>query len=78
MSGSRAPSKRRQRLALTLPSFVLWGDGLDLSSCPYYRGEGKCESGCYSEPSCITDRPLKGWPSERTRHTRSSQQGGQA
>ena len=37
---------------------------LDLSSCPYFQGTGTCESGCYSEPSCFTDRPSEGWPSE--------------
>ncbi len=44
----------------------LWrSGGVDLASCPYYRGVGKCESGCREEPSCITDEPLKGWPSLR-------------
>jgi hypothetical protein len=44
---------------------------LDLSDCPYYRswldgiGDGKCNRGCYDEPSCITDEPTEGWPSSR-------------
>lgn len=37
----------------------------DLSSCEYFRGVGKCTMLCYSEPSCQTDRPEFGWPSER-------------
>lgn len=37
----------------------------DLSSCPYYRGEGICTSGCQTEPSCVTDEPLGGWPAVR-------------
>ncbi|QWT30023.1 hypothetical protein SEA_TUNATARTARE_151 [Streptomyces phage TunaTartare] len=37
----------------------------DPASCPYFRGVGKCDSGCYTEPSCQTDRPEFGWPSER-------------
>lgn len=37
----------------------------DLSSCPYYRGEGTCTSGCQTEPSCVTDEPLGGWPAVR-------------
>jgi hypothetical protein len=37
----------------------------DLSSCPYYRGVGTCESGCTTEPSCMTDEPSEGWPSRR-------------
>lgn len=46
--------------------FATHGDG-DLSDCPYYRGAGKCVSGCRDEPQCITDQPLKGWPMERLR-----------
>lgn len=38
---------------------------VDLSSCPYYQGTGICESGCTTEPSCMTDEPLEGWPSRR-------------
>jgi hypothetical protein len=44
---------------------------VDLSDCPYYRswldgiGDGKCNRGCYDEPSCITDEPTEGWPSRR-------------
>jgi hypothetical protein len=43
----------------------------DPSHCPYYRGFNRpdapgrdvtCRSGCWSEPSCITDEPLNGWP----------------
>lgn len=37
----------------------------DLSGCPYFQGTGYCESGCTTEPSCMTDRPAEGWPSER-------------
>jgi hypothetical protein len=37
----------------------------DMSSCDYFRGVGKCSMGCYTEPSCQTDRPEFGWPSER-------------
>lgn len=32
-----------------------------MMACPYYVCEGTCESGCYSEPRCITDAPLDGW-----------------
>jgi hypothetical protein len=38
---------------------------VDRGLCPYFRGEGTCMGGCVSEPSCITDRPADGWPSER-------------
>lgn len=37
----------------------------DLSDCPYFTGSGTCIHGCREEPSCITDRPEEGWPSER-------------
>lgn len=37
----------------------------DPASCPYFRGVGKCDSGCYTEPSCQTDEPEFGWPSTR-------------
>jgi hypothetical protein len=30
-------------------------EAVTMLGCPYYRGEGKCETGCYSEPVCITD-----------------------
>lgn len=41
---------------------------VDLSDCPYYLGgTGSCAYGCQQEPSCITDRPVGGWPSEHTR-----------
>lgn len=38
---------------------------LDLSDCPYFKGTGACVHGCRDEPSCRTDRPADGWPSER-------------
>ena len=47
----------------------------DLADCPYYRGEGTCQSGCSSEPSCITDRPEEGWPSERARLLQEARRG---
>lgn len=37
----------------------------DLSGCAYFRGVGTCSFGCYDEPSCQTDEPEFGWPSER-------------
>lgn len=37
----------------------------DLTDCPYYRGTGTCGYGCRDEPSCYTDTPINGWPSER-------------
>lgn len=37
----------------------------DMSGCAYFRGVGTCSFGCYSEPSCQTDQPEFGWPSER-------------
>lgn len=37
----------------------------DLSSCPYFTGTGTCRGGCSDEPSCITDKPYGGWPSQR-------------
>lgn len=49
-------------------------DEADLSDCPYYQNRwlrnrpelpGKCLRGCWDEPSCVTDEPLDGWPSER-------------
>ncbi len=30
-------------------------------SCPWYRGDGICNQGCTSEPSCDVDRPTEGW-----------------
>lgn len=48
------------------------GDG-DLTDCPYFRRyagvpgadpEGICSHGCREEPSCVTDRPIEGWPRE--------------
>lgn len=54
----------------------------DMSDCPYfarYSGlpgsdpNGTCSYGCRDEPSCITDRPRHGWPSEqKAQHTGSS------
>ena len=50
----------------------------DLSDCPYFRRyagmeghdpEGTCSYGCRDEPSCVTDRPLHGWPSEQRAQT---------
>ena len=38
---------------------------VDLADCPYFQGTGTCGYGCVDEPSCITDRPREGWPSER-------------
>lgn len=37
-----------------------------LASCPYYAGTGSrtCKSGCWQEPSCITDEPFGGWETE--------------
>lgn len=38
----------------------------DLTDCPYFRGEGTCKGGCWTEPSCITDMPGPfGWPRQR-------------
>lgn len=41
----------------------------DLSDCDYFCGTGTCSAGAscgyFGEPSCMTDRPLDGWPSER-------------
>lgn len=34
----------------------------DYSQCPYYKGTGICDSGCYSEPICKTNEPDGGWP----------------
>ncbi len=39
---------------------------IDLSSCPYYQGTGHCQSGCTTEPECMTNEPLEGWPSRRS------------
>ncbi len=33
--------------------------------CPYYTRGKKCATGCWSEPSCITDEPMRGWPWQR-------------
>ncbi len=40
-------------------------DEEDLSGCPYYRDRdrGVCDSGCHSEPACVTGEPVGGWPS---------------
>lgn len=55
MRGNRRRRTRRLR----------WlGYAQDLSRCPYFKGTGYCRSGCQTEPSCQTDRPLGGWPSE--------------
>jgi hypothetical protein len=65
---------RRNRPAITdrLPSLVEryvfepmeYYDG-DLTHCPYFQGVGTCRSGCWSEPSCRNDEPLRGWPRSR-------------
>jgi hypothetical protein len=36
------------------------------AACPYYAGTGDrtCKSGCWQEPSCITDEPSGGWESQ--------------
>lgn len=34
-------------------------------TCPYIRHGGKCRTGCWSEPHCITGEPLNGWPWQR-------------
>lgn len=44
-------------------------EAMEMVRCPYYRHDEKCESGCYSEPRCITDAPLEGWE-ERIRDLR--------
>lgn len=31
-------------------------------TCPYARRGAKCRSGCWSEPFCVTQEPLRGWP----------------
>lgn len=47
---------------------------LDLSTCPYFQRyieapgadpNGICGFSCTSEPACITDEPVEGWPAER-------------
>lgn len=30
--------------------------------CPYYARGGKCRTGCWTEPFCVTGAPLIGWP----------------
>jgi hypothetical protein len=37
----------------------------DLSDCPWFLGTGTCSYGCHDEPSCQTDRPREGWPTEQ-------------
>lgn len=34
-----------------------------MMACPWYAktGDQICASGCWSEPSCETDRPSEGW-----------------
>lgn len=39
-------------------------DALSALTCPYYRGEGSCESGCHQEPSCQVDAPMDGWEAQ--------------
>lgn len=34
---------------------------LGMTQCPYILREETCDSGCCSEPACITDEPLEGW-----------------
>ena len=34
----------------------------NLAECDYYQGVGSCSFGCHEEPSCMTDRPMEGWP----------------
>lgn len=34
-------------------------------TCPYFRRGAKCATGCWSEPFCITQEPLRGWPFAR-------------
>lgn len=44
----------------------------DRSDCPFYQYSrndgpyGTCNRGCWSEPSCITDEPIDGWPAIRS------------
>ena len=40
-------------------------DQPDLTFCDYFRGIGKCSSGCRTEPACQVDMPLQGWPRQR-------------
>lgn len=30
-------------------------------TCPYFIKGGKCRSGCWSEPFCVTGQPSAGW-----------------
>lgn len=39
------------------------GEALTMLSCPYYKGEGICESGCHQEPACQVNEPTDGWES---------------
>jgi hypothetical protein len=36
-------------------------EALSALTCPYYRFEAPCESGCTQEPGCVVDRPSEGW-----------------
>jgi hypothetical protein len=55
----------RSRESWPVPPEEIW-DALSMVQCPYYRGEGTCNMGCYSEPACITDQPLEGWEAQIT------------
>lgn len=41
--------------------------GPDLSTCPYFTGDGTCGFGCRTEPECVTCIPVEGWPLQRAR-----------
>ena len=38
---------------------------VDKGLCAYFLHQGSCSFWCRDEPSCQTDRPREGWPSEQ-------------
>lgn len=56
----RAITTRRQVIADGDPG----RDSYPQARCPFLlrAGDRTCKSGCWEEPSCYTDMPLRGWP----------------
>lgn len=57
-SEPRSPLQGSKRLRSAIEE-AAWM--VSMTTCPYFEHEGKCDRGCHSEPSCITDEPGNGW-----------------
>jgi hypothetical protein len=45
------------------PTREMYEEALNMTRCPYYLCGEKCDTGCYSEPACVTGTPTEGWES---------------